>query len=207
MQQSIDKWEGGLKLTGGTIVPEKSWIYPIDFGFEESGKWYYKKAAQINHQFTVPDHEGHICRLETIDSDQGKETLGVILAPDGNNELEIEKLIEKATTWSEYVLTGHFTASEARLALDTIIMRTLSYPLPALTLTESECSKIMNPVLDVSLAKTRVSRNFPQAVIHGLKSEKGLGYLNLFWHQGIFNNIWRLMTISQDHSLGIASSY
>ena len=34
MQDSIDLWEGGLKTTSGAIVPEKSWIYPLDFVFD-----------------------------------------------------------------------------------------------------------------------------------------------------------------------------
>ena len=37
MQEAIDRWEGGLKATGGAIVPSKSWIYPIAYQFEENG--------------------------------------------------------------------------------------------------------------------------------------------------------------------------
>ena len=185
MQQGIDQWEGGLKLTGGAIVPEKSWIYPIDFDFDAAGKWYYKRAEDIPHQFTVLDHSGTRCQLEKIEPDMGKETLGVILAPDGNNDHATEKLLEKSSTWRDYIITGHLKASEARLALDSTIMRTLSYPLPALTLTLKECNRIMKPVLDAGLAKTHVCRNFPHAVIYGPKKEKGLGIPNLFISQGL----------------------
>ena len=38
MQSSIDRWEGGLCTTGGAIVLEKSWVYPIDFKFDRNGK-------------------------------------------------------------------------------------------------------------------------------------------------------------------------
>jgi hypothetical protein len=31
MQQAINHWEGGLKATGGALVPEKSYWYLIDF--------------------------------------------------------------------------------------------------------------------------------------------------------------------------------
>ena len=185
MQEGIDRWEGGLKLTGGAIVPEKSWIYAIDFGFHESGKWYYRTKDEINQEFTVIDHTGLRRELTKIEPHQGKETLGVILSPDGNNDAEVEILYDKAREWSDYVLTGHLTANEARLALDTTIMKTLSYPLPALTLTESECTKIMKPVLDAGLAKTHVSRHFPLDVVYGPKNEKGLGFSNLFLLQGL----------------------
>ena len=42
MQDSIDCWEGGLRTIGGAIVPEKSWVYPVDFKFDGSGRWTYK---------------------------------------------------------------------------------------------------------------------------------------------------------------------
>ena len=29
MQENINRWEGGIKLSGGAIVPHKSWVYPI----------------------------------------------------------------------------------------------------------------------------------------------------------------------------------
>jgi hypothetical protein len=31
MQSALDHWEGGLKATGGALVPEKSYWYLIDF--------------------------------------------------------------------------------------------------------------------------------------------------------------------------------
>ena len=185
MQQGIDRWEGGLKLTGGAIVPEKSWIYAIDFTFDETGKWHYKQSDDIDHRFTVQDHNNRLCNLTKIESNEGKETLGVILAPDGNNLLALENLCEKAQSWSDHVRTSHLSSTEARLALDSTIMKTLTYPLPALTLTEPECNKIMKPILDAALAKTRISRSFPHYVLYGPKSEKGLGFANLYMSQGI----------------------
>ena len=185
MQTGIDRWEGGIKLTGGAIVPEKSWIYPIDFGFEPSGQWYYKHTDSITQRFTVRDHTGQRRDLDKIEPDQGKETLGVLLAPDGNNTHAIEALTNKSEQWSEYVSTGHLTASEARLALDSTIMQTLAYPLQALTLSEKECNKIMKPILDAGLTKTHVCRNFPHSVVYGPKQEKGLGFMNLYIQQGL----------------------
>jgi hypothetical protein len=58
MQEGIDRWEGGLKATGGAIVPEKSWVYPIDFNFDNEGKWEYKNKEEIGAQFSVKDHKG-----------------------------------------------------------------------------------------------------------------------------------------------------
>ena len=56
MQQTINRWEGGLKATGGAIVPHKSWVYPISFKFDETGLWEYKTVDEIGHKFHVKDH-------------------------------------------------------------------------------------------------------------------------------------------------------
>lgn len=53
MQLAIDIWEGGLSASGGAIVPEKSWVYPINFSFDNKGQWHYQSAEEIGAEFTV----------------------------------------------------------------------------------------------------------------------------------------------------------
>jgi hypothetical protein len=45
MQEALDAWEGGLKVTGGAIVPEKTFWYLIDFKWKQ-GEWSYKNSSQ-----------------------------------------------------------------------------------------------------------------------------------------------------------------
>ena len=40
MQDAVDHWEGGLKATGGALVPSKSYWYLIDFIWT-GDKWRY----------------------------------------------------------------------------------------------------------------------------------------------------------------------
>ena len=68
--------------------------------------------------------------------------------------------------------------------METTILKTLEYSLPALTLSESECRKIMQPILSISLPKTSISRNSPQSVLFGPVSEGGLGLDSLYYTQG-----------------------
>ena len=39
IQKSINKWEVGLKSTGGSIRPDKSFLYPISFKFDDEGNY------------------------------------------------------------------------------------------------------------------------------------------------------------------------
>ena len=113
MQEAINRWEGGLKTTGGAIVPTKSWIYPIKFTFDDKGKASYQTCQDINCDFSVTDEHGDRVPLQSFDANIGKETLGVILAPDGNSNDALKSLLKKAKTWSANIKAGHLKPSLA----------------------------------------------------------------------------------------------
>ena len=48
IQDDIDHWKGGLMTTVGATVPDKSWVYPINFSFNTAGKWTYKTVEEID---------------------------------------------------------------------------------------------------------------------------------------------------------------
>ena len=185
MQSAIFRWEGGLKATGGAIVPEKSFVYPIDFSFNSAGKVRYKTVTEIGTNFEVPNVDGDMVELRQLEPTHACETLGVFLAPDGNNAAAVEALQGKAQLWSDLVHKGHLTAADVMQAMDTTIAQTLKYSLPALTLTEKECQSIMAPVLKVALPYAHVSRNFPRSVVYGPKAMMGLGKSNIYVRQGV----------------------
>ena len=42
-------------MSGGAIVPGKSWIFPISFKFDDQGNWSYVTLDEINYNFTIKD--------------------------------------------------------------------------------------------------------------------------------------------------------
>ena len=184
MQQAIEAWEGGLKATGGAIVPHKSWVYPIDFAFNDKGEWRYKTIQEIDASFQVKDENDNTMNLQQLDSTTGKETLGVILAPDGSNTAAIEHLLNKTKEWKALIKAGHLKKDLAWQAAGTTIMKTIQYPLPALTLSPKDCTKITQPIKQVALPKTSISKNYPLDVLFGPTEEGGLGMEHLYTLQG-----------------------
>ena len=91
--------------------------------------------------------------LEYLEANQAMEMLGVSLAPDGNNTAQIKKMKEKALKMGESIRSGYVTKAEAWISLNTMALKSLEYPLPALTLSETECTSIMWPVLKQFLPK------------------------------------------------------
>lgn len=185
MQTSIDRWERGLKTSGGAIVPAKSWVYPIAFHFDSLGKWSYRSVADIDFDFMVLDENDERQPLPQFSPDKGNETLGVYLAPDGNNRKMIREMRKKAITWSNYIKTGHLQRETAWQSVETTILKSLLYPVPALTLSEQECTSIMAPVLAIGLPASSMNRNYPRKVLYGPINEGGMGLTNLYWSQGL----------------------
>ena len=82
-------------------------------------------------------------------------------------------------------------------ALNQTIIKGLEYPLAATTLTESQISVVMSPILNSVLPRAGFSRTFPRAVVYSPKELQGLGVTNLWdfqfcWHiQDIVDQTWR----------------
>ena len=200
MQESIDRWEEGLKMTGGAIVPNKSWVYPIAFDFLDDGLWRYKSMEENDFQFSVKDHRGIRQILTQFEVDLGTKTLGAILAPDGNNKGAVRHLRNIAEKWYSLVKTGHLQPDETFLATNSRIMKSISYCLPAMTFTQKECNYIQAPVMKASLQKSHVCSTFPRAVAFGPVKELGLGYQDLYSIQGAsqLNTIVQYLPMQSD---------
>jgi hypothetical protein len=61
--------------------------------------------------------------------------------------------------------TGKIKRDEAWLAITSTIMKTMSYPLPALNLSKQQCDDIMAPIIIYGLPAIGVCRNFPRKMV------------------------------------------
>lgn len=67
------------------------------------------------------------------------------------------------------------------------IIKSLVYPLPALTLTQKECTSIMAPVKKAGLNAMHISRSYLNDLAFGSKEELGLGITELYTKQGVIH--------------------
>ena len=183
LQSLVTQWEGGIWATGGSIVPEKSFWSLIDFTWKQ-GKWKYKKIKDTPWDIYVLDNHRQWTLLPRTEPNIGSKTLGVILAPDGNNKQAWESLLDMASKWNEQVKTNHLQQPEAWFGLVHSVMKSMEYPLLALTLTEQECDKLSSKLLDTALAATGVCRTIPKAVREGPLRYNGLGLGNFYVKSG-----------------------
>jgi hypothetical protein len=102
LQQSLTAWEGGIRTTGGAIVPEKSHWYLIEFGWKD-GTAYYKPASNTTGTLQVRNADGTLQTLRKLEPWEAERTLGIRLAPDGNMDSQMKYMTEKASAWAEKI--------------------------------------------------------------------------------------------------------
>ena len=90
-----------------------------------------------------------------------------------------------AEAWYEKVRVGHLSRTDAWLALHSTVLKTLEYPLLALTLSEVDCNKIMAPILTGGLPKMGVSRSMARSLVYAPLKYQGLELHNLYTMQGL----------------------
>jgi hypothetical protein len=113
----------------------------IDFEWD-SGVWKYKQTHTDNNHLHMKSVKGDRVTIKKVSVQEGKRTLGVKLAPDGNCKEEFMYLTKEADCWAEKIRTGMLPKKYTWQAYTSTIMDKLSYALPSTTFTEQQCYRI-----------------------------------------------------------------
>ena len=196
MQTIVDDWEAIAKTTGGALSPTKCWCWLIEFGWKAS-TWYYVDTTKSGISMTVKDEKEHSHNLKLLPPGSAKEMLGVSLAPDGNNEVQINSVKEKLKYLAEHIQVGHVNRHEAWTSLVSITMKSLEYMLPAMTVSEEQYREIMAPVLSQFLPKIGINRHTKRDLLYSTSMVQGMNMKNPYITQGcdhikdISENLWK----------------
>jgi hypothetical protein len=137
LQEAIDTREFSLKTTCVAIVPEKTIWWLVSFKWTGTF-WRYASIQDSPGKLKVYDIHNNRKTIKRLEPGQAYETQGMFLAPDGNLEEQFKKLHTAATTLADGLRTGTITRDEVWLALQSTILRTPAYPLPALRITKAQ---------------------------------------------------------------------
>jgi hypothetical protein len=184
LQMVIDTWEASLKATCGALVPEKTVWWLVSFKWTGIS-WSYAGIHDSPGDLYVNDIFGVRKVVKRLEPYQAYETLGIFLALDGNLEAQLQKMKNVAIKWTDNLRTGSLGRSDVWIALQSTILRTLTYPLPALRLTKAQCESILAPILQYCLPAMRICRNFPRSLVFSTLDYMGLNILHLYYIQEI----------------------
>jgi hypothetical protein len=124
MQAAVDHWEGGLRASGGALVPSKSHWYLVNFKWK-NGSWRYCSIADNPGELSMRDHTGSRVPLVRVDVSEARCSLGVMIAGNFQWEDEVARLLRASNNWRSNLRTGHLSVSDAWYALNHTINRTV----------------------------------------------------------------------------------
>jgi len=156
----------------------------LDFTWK-GGDWSYALEDDLPASLTVRDPNGNRVPLARIGPAEGRRTLGVRIAADGNSRAEFSYLIGVSSTWAEQIRTGHLPRHLAWQAFLSTLIPRLKYPLVATTLSRRQCEAILSPALNASLSASGILPTFPRTMVHAPLAQRGLGVPHLYTAQGI----------------------
>lgn len=201
-EEYLNQWNHHLRLTGGALVPTKCFWYLIHTTSHNS-TW---NVASINdHEGTIStfDHNKTPHIIEKVSPHEGRRTLGVFLSPTGNTNAQLTYLLSKAHIWASKLKTSKMGRHEVWLSLTATILKTIEYPLTAITISSDDCKRLMAPLLSTSLPAMGFVATFPRDMVYGNPNEYGLGIHDPHVTQGLLklDFFFSSQYISPSHSL------
>ena len=96
-QQAVNTWEGILRATGGAIGADnedKAFWYFLDYKFVGK-RWECKSFDQLPGQLWVRNYDGRNLPITRLEPKEARETLGIMIAMDGNQLAQFKCLRRK----------------------------------------------------------------------------------------------------------------
>jgi len=165
LQQLAQTWKCLLFSTCGAIN------FMMSFWFVFAWEWskgVAKLSPNTTHQLQLTEGTSTqpitVPQLSTSDT---YRTLGVHISPSGSTKKAQHVLQQQALHYSSKTIASSFTQKAALMSYKLYIIPQLSYPLPAMTLTEQECSKIQSPTIMAMLPKLHFNRHTARSIVFG----------------------------------------
>ena len=183
-QSAMDRWCGVLRATGGLIAPEKSVFYLIDFDWTGTD-YTYRNSINMPGNITLLDKNGDRVPLKRYEVSKAEQSLGVWIAMDGNWKEQLNVMKEKAQLFASQISTKKVSKNDALYTYNYSFMKTLEYPMTALSLTENEWNSVVMPALRATLTTAKMAKTFPRKVLYGPDLYQGLEIRHPYFLQQI----------------------
>jgi hypothetical protein len=179
MQECLKTWEQAIDITGGQLEPSKTYWYLIQFRWKD-GKWKYNTKTDTHAELFMTNADQQYVPVERVEVSEARRTLGVRLAPDGNNRAEFTYLKNQCDLWADRLRCGMIPKRYAWRAFSSTIWPKVAYALPATTLSKTECESITKKMVSATLSATGVNQHMNRDLVFGDISRQGLGYPDLY---------------------------
>ena len=182
-QKGMVLWESLLRTTGGAIETSDTKTDWVRIAFDwHNGEWKLKKKDE-EQKMRVRNYTGQEVVIKQLEPTDARETLGVMQSADGNEKAQVEKMVSKINKWKDNIWNSSITRTQARIAIDTTIGKTLDYPLPATAISAKECNYISSTFEKVALPKVGIIRTADKTMVRAPETIGGFGIKDTYTKQ------------------------
>ena len=188
MKKGVTTWRDILRITGGDLELEKTWIGILTFDFNTyTGKHMGKHARyragvpRIVDSNTLPQEiiMDDNTQFRELTPDQGLRLLGVRMSLSGDFQDEFLHRKAQVQTLAGKMRATAFDERDAWLIYQTRYRPMIRYCLPITTFTERQCNQIQSPFICIFLNKLIMNRHTPRVVVWGPSRFGGLEVMNV----------------------------
>lgn len=167
--QAAQWWEQLLYSTGGKLELEKCFYYLFSWIFEEDGRARLATKEELGINITVEQSDdGSAQKITQLDNDEWHQTLGVRLNPLLDNvKGEYEHLLRKGQELGMAINGKAVSRTDAYIYHTSMVLPSLSYSLPATTLTKRQLEQIQAVPFRASIRAQGYNPHMPQTVVFG----------------------------------------
>jgi hypothetical protein len=171
----LDNWDGLLRATGGALEKAKSYWYLLDYTRQKK-KWGYKTMRATPADLLLLNYSTNIREpIDRFSPHKAMKVLGIFTSPSGSMSEEVKYLLKKAKTWADSLRCKRIRKEDTWYCLNSNIMKSIEYPLVAMSFTKKQCSKIMAPILTTSLHSVHVQKKLRRVLVYSPLRYQGLG--------------------------------
>jgi hypothetical protein len=180
-QSALSDWEKSLQVTGGTLVPEKCKYFILKYKWQDNKcttKWMNKSKYALH----IKNEQGILQPIQQIPLTQRESVLGIMFS-----QSKVEMLCGKAQHWAEKVRTAHLSHQDAWYCLNTTVLKTIEYAIPAPTMSKKDIERSIRPILQIGLPKSWICQKISCHIVFTPLKFQGFRIKHPFVLQGTTN--------------------
>ncbi len=167
-------WERLLFCSGGALELSKCSYYIVYWKWL-NGLPQMLSTDEVRSQGAISLTSGNgktPISIKQRDVSEAHKTLGVWLAPNGDDSAQADYLRSKAATTAHLIISSNFTKSDTFLAYHCCWIPSICYSLGTSAMDSKTLKSVQGPATSVFLQKMGFNKHFPRAVAFG-PSEMG----------------------------------
>jgi len=179
LTEQVKDWSGVLRVSGGAIVPEKSFYWILNY---VNGK---PMSRSSGPPIAALGSDGNAGQIPFLSASESRRTLGMLINPTGTWTAQRDKMRLRMERWAEASRIASLSRSDAMMELRTRVIPKLLYGLSATSFHARDCRCIMAPAVKVGLNLCGTVRTLPHSIVFGQEELLGLGVHDIYMAQGL----------------------